>query len=172
MTSPLTGNKEPSDHDIPIGNIEIDFDSMEPFPGHKFKLYEGQRLDDMAESIRKFSILLPIILWHTDDDRYIILSGHNRVNAGRLAGLTKGPATIRDNLTHEEAVLIVNETNPRQRSFADLSHSERAYRLAQHYGAQHWHACIQLSVGRLRHADVCQRKPWLDRPVFPGGWYN
>jgi len=126
--------KEPA-APAPAAATEMDFACMEAFPGHKFKQYEGQRLDDMVESIRQFGILLPIILWYTDDNRHVILSGHNRVSAGKLAGLTKGPVIIKDNLTHEDAVLIVTETNLRQRSFADLSHSERAYCLAQHYDA-------------------------------------
>jgi len=127
--------KEPAAAPMRGGIAEMEFERMTPFPGHKFKLYEGQQLDDMAESIRQFGILLPIILWYTDDDRYVILSGHNRVNAGKLAGLTKGPVIVKENLTQEDAVLIVTETNLRQRSFADLSHSERAYCLAQHYDA-------------------------------------
>ncbi|MGC6175154.1 ParB N-terminal domain-containing protein [Lacrimispora sp. 38-1] len=115
--------------------LEMDFSQMESFPNHRFKLYEGQQLADMVESIRQFGILLPIILWHTEDEQYIILSGHNRKNAAQLAGLTQGPVIIRENLTHEDAVLIVTETNLRQRSFSDMSHSERAYCLAQHYEA-------------------------------------
>lgn len=117
------------------GLAEMDFDQMESFPNHKFKLYEGQQLSDMVESVKQFGILLPIILWHTEDGKYIILSGHNRRNAAQLAGLTKGPVIIRENLTHDEAVLIVTETNLRQRSFSDMSHSERAYCLAEHYEA-------------------------------------
>lgn len=117
------------------GILEMDFNLMEPFPKNLFKLYEGQQLADMVDSVRQFGILLPIILWHTEDGRYIILSGHNRKNAAQLAGLTKGPVIIRENLTLQEAVLIVTETNLRQRSFSDMSHSERAYCLAQHYEA-------------------------------------
>lgn len=115
--------------------MEMDFAIMESFPNHRFKLYEGQRLADMADSIKQFGILLPIILWHTEDSRYIILSGHNRKNAAQLAGLSKGPVIIKEKLTHADAVLIVTETNLRQRSFADMSHSERAYCLAEHYEA-------------------------------------
>lgn len=130
---------EPQQDTAPVpvqgGILEMDFSQMESFPNHRFKLYEGQQLDDMVESIRQFGILLPIILWHTEDGRYIILSGHNRRNAAQLAGLTQGPVIIRENLTHEDAVLIVTETNLRQRSFSDMSHSERAYCLAQHYEA-------------------------------------
>lgn len=117
------------------GIMEMDFAQMESFPNHKFKLYEGQQLTDMVESIRQFGILLPIILWHTEDGKYVILSGHNRRNAAQLAGLTQGPVLIKENLTHDEAVLIVTETNLRQRSFGDMCHSERAYCLAQHYEA-------------------------------------
>ena len=119
----------------PAGILEMDFARMEPFPNHKFKLYEGQQLADMVESIRQFGVLLPIILWHNEDGKYIILSGHNRHNAALLAGLSKAPVIIKENLTYDEAVLIVTETNLRQRSFGDMSHSERAYCLAQHYEA-------------------------------------
>lgn len=123
-----TTEKEP-------GLAEMSLDGMEPFPDHKFKLYEGQKLADMAESIRQMGILLPLILWHTEDDRFIILSGHNRRNAAKVAGLSKAPVIIKEKLTMDEAVLIVTETNLHQRSFADMSHSERAYCLTQHYEA-------------------------------------
>lgn len=113
---------------------EMDFDKMEPFPNHKFKLYTDQRLADMVESVKEYGILEPVILWK-HEDRHTILSGHNRVNAAKLAGLTKGPVIIRENLTHEDAVLIVTETNLRQRSFDDLSPSEKALCLKQHYDA-------------------------------------
>lgn len=132
-------NFEPEQDTTPApvqgGITEMDFSLMEPFPNHRFKLYEGQQLDDMVDSVRQFGILLPIILWHTEDGPYLILSGHNRRNAGQLAGLIQGPVIIKENLTHDEAVLIVTETNLRQRSFSDMSHSERAYCLAQHYEA-------------------------------------
>ncbi len=39
----------------PAGILEMDFARMEPFPNHKFKLYEGQQLADMVESIRPMS---------------------------------------------------------------------------------------------------------------------
>lgn len=116
------------------GITEMDFAVMEHLPNHKFKLYTGQRLQDMVDSIREFGILEPLIIW-VHDGKNTILSGHNRQNAGKLAGLTKGPVIIREKLTHEEAVLIATETNLRQRSFDDLSLSEKAYCLKQHYDA-------------------------------------
>ena len=132
----IPGGAFGSEVDWDAGRImEMDFAQMEPFPDHKLRLYEGLQLADLTESIRQFGILLPIFLWHNEEGNYIILSGHNRCNAARLAGLSRGPVIIKEHLTYEEAVLIVTETNLRQRSFGDMSHSERAYCLARHYEA-------------------------------------
>ena len=48
------------------GITEMDFAVMEPLPNHKFKLYGGQRLQDMVNSIREFGILEPLIVWVHD----------------------------------------------------------------------------------------------------------
>ena len=105
--------------------MEMDFSVLEFFPEHRFRLYTGQRLADMMGSIKEYRILQPIIVWHKEG-RYILLSGHNRVNAGKMAGLTRCSAIVRENLTYEDAMLIVTETNLRQRSFEDMSLSGRA----------------------------------------------
>lgn len=112
----------------------LPIDVLMPHPKHKFKLYTGKRLDDMVWSIREVGVLLPVIARPLDGDgeAYEILSGHNRVNAARIAGLAEVPAIIKTGLTGYEADLIVTVTNLYQRSFADLSHSERAIVL-KHY---------------------------------------
>jgi ParB family chromosome partitioning protein len=70
-----------------------------------------------------------------DDFTYEILSGHNRVEAAKAAELEYIPAIVREKLTDEEALLIVTETNLLQRSFADMTHSERAVTLSMHHEA-------------------------------------
>ena len=115
----------------------IGLDMLRPFEGHPFKLYEGQRFDDMVKSISENGVLLPIIVRPIEFENgfFEILSGHNRVEAARAAGLATIPAIVRRNLTREEAFIIVTETNLIQRSFADLSHSERAVALAVRHEA-------------------------------------
>lgn len=116
-----------------IKEIEkIEVEKLKPFPNHKFKLYTGERFENMVESVKEYGVLVPIIVWENDNE-YIILSGHNRVEACKNVGITEVPCVIKENLTLEEATLIVTETNLMQRSFSDLSHSERAYILEQHY---------------------------------------
>jgi len=52
---------------------------------------------------------------------YEILSGHNRVEAAKAAGLKEISAIIRKDLNDDEAMLVVTETNLRQSGFEDLS---------------------------------------------------
>ena len=118
------------------GNIQVQnlpIDKLVPYKAHPFKLYEGKRFDDMAESVKENGILLPIIVRPADSNTYEVLSGHNRVKAAKAAGLNSVPAIVRNGLSEDEAMLIVTETNLIQRSFADLSHSERALAISKHY---------------------------------------
>ena len=132
-------DEEPSSVNAPANAIKSLFiDELVPFANHPFKLYEGERLDDMVRSIKEHGVIVPIIvrpLPNGDTGMYEILSGHNRVNSARIAGLKKVPIIIKTGLTEKQARLIVTETNLIQRSFADLSHSERAVALSTHLEA-------------------------------------
>ena len=117
----------------PVYNLPLN--KLVLFKNHPFKLYTGQQFDDMVESIKANGVLVPIIVRPIDDFTYEILSGHNRVAGAKEAGLERIPAIVREGLSDEETLLIVTETNLLQRSFADLSHSERAVTLAMHHEA-------------------------------------
>ncbi|BFL48216.1 ParB N-terminal domain-containing protein [Lactonifactor longoviformis] len=117
----------------PEGGIQmLPIDSIRPFRNHPFRLYEGERLDDMVDSIREYGILNPVIVWQ-DGDEYEMLAGHNRQNAGKLVGLTEIPAIVKTELTEADAYVYVIETNVIQRGFAELLPSEKAAVLAERY---------------------------------------
>lgn len=67
------------------------------------------------------------------DKGYEMLSGHNRANAAKLAGLTAVPAIVKVDLSDEEAYVYVIETNLMQRSFVELMPSEKVAVMAAHY---------------------------------------
>lgn len=113
-----------------IRNIEIDL--LENYHNHPFTLYTGKRLDDMVESVKENGILSPIIVLKKDN-KYEILSGHNRVNAARLAKIKSIPCIIKENLSEEQAYTYVIETNLMQRSFSDLLPTEKALVLKMRY---------------------------------------
>lgn len=114
---------------------QIPIDNLLPYHNHKFHLYEGERLEDMVASVKENGILVPIIVQpaKTQDGFFEILSGHNRSNAARLAGLPSVPAVIKEKLTDQEAEMYVIETNLLQRGFDDLLTSEKATVLALRY---------------------------------------
>lgn len=117
---------------VPKGLELLSVKSIKPFHDHPFHLYEGERLEDMIASIKEHGVLNPVIVQKVDDG-YEMLSGHNRLNAAKLAGLKEIPAIVKTGLSEEEAYVYVIETNLMQRSFSDLLISEKAAVLKARY---------------------------------------
>lgn len=124
----------------PIGGIQANIimtapiDSLIPYHDHKFKLYTGERLADMIQSIKTNGVLNPVIVRpSTEVGKYEILAGHNRCNAAKLAGLTTVPCIVKNGLTDDEAEAYVIETNLMQRGYNDMSVSEQAAVIAYRY---------------------------------------
>ncbi len=109
-----------------IGTItELPLELLVSFPEHPFKPYSGEQLWDLVKSIEEHGVLSPILVRPAPDgQRYEIISGHNRVNAARRAGLKTIPATVRD-MDDDEATLAMVESNLRQRE--QLLPSEKAF---------------------------------------------
>ena len=87
----LNGGVNPLDQDIPIERQGVKrtqsvmaINELTPFSKHSFRLYEGERLNDMVDSIKKSGVLVPVIVRQVGS-LFEILSGHNRVNAARLS---------------------------------------------------------------------------------------
>lgn len=104
----------------------IPIDKLVSYHNHQFKLYSGERLEDMIESIRQNGILNPILVQPLSNGKYEILSGHNRVERAKQVGLNTIPAIVKENLSEDEAEMYVIETNLMQRGFNDLLISEQA----------------------------------------------
>lgn len=88
----------------------------------------------MVRSVQQYGIMVPIIVRNVpDSDTYEILSGHNRVNAAKIAGKKNVPAVIKENLPDEFAEVYVIETNLLQRGFKELKISEQAFAVSVRY---------------------------------------
>lgn len=123
---------EIEEREVPKGIQLIQIKNIQPFHDHPFHLYEGERLEDMIASVKEHGILNPVIVQKIDGG-YEMLSGHNRMNAAKLAGLKEVPAIVKTDLSEEEAYVYVIETNLMQRSFSDLLISEKAAVLKARY---------------------------------------
>ena len=114
---------------------QVPLDMLVPFHNHQFSLYDGERRDDMVESISKNGVTSPIVCRPNPDgsDTYEILIGHNRWNCSKIVGLETIPAIIKEKLTEDEAQTYVDESNLIQRGFNDLKISEQARIIARRY---------------------------------------
>lgn len=111
-------------------------EAIRGFRGHPFRLYEGDRLNDLVESISENGVLVPAIVRKIEPDEngfeYEMLAGHNRQNAAAIAH-RELPCIVKENLSDHDAWIYVIETNVLQRSFSEMLPSEKAAVLALRY---------------------------------------
>lgn len=105
----------------------FDVRRLEPYPDQPFHPYSQNRLEDLAQDIRRVGVLSPILA-RRQGNTLQILAGHNRWQAARLAGLSEVPVLIVE-ADDDQAILIVTSTNLRQREKLLPSEKAFAYKL-------------------------------------------
>ena len=91
--------------------VLIELDKLVSFrKGQPFSLYDKNKKEEMLESIKQLGILEPIIVRKIENDKYEILSGHNRVDCAKELGHKLIRSQIVD-CDDEKATLIMLESN-------------------------------------------------------------
>ena len=90
--------------------MEIDIASIQPFAGHPFKVVDDEKMQDLVESVRENGVITPVLIRPTENNQYEMISGHRRMHAAKLAGLSTIPAIVR-NMTDDEAVIAMVDAN-------------------------------------------------------------
>lgn len=90
-----------------------------------FLEYSPETLYELVESIKEHGIINPVTVREAKNGKYEILSGRNRVRAAKKLGIRSVPAIIKENISDDEAALIMLDSNLRQRQ--SLRYSEKAY---------------------------------------------
>ena len=103
--------------------LELDIDTLLPFPNQPFHPYKEDEMEKMVESIKENGVISPIVVRPKEDGTYEIISGHNRVEACRRAGFTAVPSFVRE-VDDDTAVILMVDSNLRQRE--ELSDIEKA----------------------------------------------
>ena len=105
------------------GTEEIRIDQIFPFENHPFKVLDDDRMQELVESIKANGVLSPVIVRPDDEGTYEMISGHRRMHAAKLAGLTTVPAIVKQ-LTNDEAVILMVDANIQRE---EILPSERAF---------------------------------------------
>ena len=74
---------------------EIELDLIEPNPGQPRSIFEEESLEELAQSLRTYGVIQPIILKEKGDGHYLIIAGERRYRAAEKIGLDKIPAYIK-----------------------------------------------------------------------------
>ena len=90
-----------------LKNLKIT--EIEPNREQPRKIFDQEALEDLAESIKEFGIIQPIVV-SKKDDYYSIIAGERRWRASKIAGLTEIPAILRedDDKINSQISLIEN----------------------------------------------------------------
>lgn len=108
--------------------VEIPIHKIKDFPDHPFQVRNDEEMKELVESVGKSGVISPAIVRIKNDGSYEMIAGHRRKYACIQNKLKTIPCIIR-NLSDEEAVMIMVDTNLRQRQTILPSEKAFAYKM-------------------------------------------
>ena len=103
--------------------MEIEISKIHPFKNHPFKVLDDEKMQDLVESVKINGVLTPVLLRMDENEDYEMVSGHRRMHAAQLAGLTTIPAIVRE-LSDDDAIVTMVDANIQRE---ELLPSEKAF---------------------------------------------
>ena len=103
--------------------VEIALSLLHPFQNHPFQVRDDQAMQETADSIREYGVLVPAIARPDPNGGYELIAGHRRYRASQLAGKETMPVIIRE-LDDDAATIIMVDSNLQRET---LLPSERAF---------------------------------------------
>ena len=95
---------------------------LHDFPNHPFKVRDDEAMQETAESIRQYGVLVPAIVRPREVGGYEIIAGHRRRHGSELAGLSAMPCIVRQMDDDTATILMVDSNIQRE----NILPSERA----------------------------------------------
>ncbi|HDE6906352.1 TPA: ParB/RepB/Spo0J family partition protein [Staphylococcus aureus] len=106
---------------------QIDISDIKPNPYQPRKTFDENHLNDLADSIKQYGILQPIVLRKTVQGYYIVV-GERRFRASKIAGLKYVSAIIKD-LTDEDMMELAVIENLQREDLNVIEEAESYQRL-------------------------------------------
>ncbi len=142
--------------------MEIDIASIHPFAGHPFKVVDDDKMQDLVESVRENGVITPVLIRPTAGNQYEMISGHRRMHAAELAGLSTIPAIVRD-MTDDEAVIAMVDANIQRE---ELLPSEKAFAFKMKMDAiKHQGITFGHDVQKWSHEEIGKKSGMSGRQV-------
>ena len=128
MTLPTAADLFSTQEERDEGKLEsvqnIPLAEISDFPNHPFKVKMDEEMEDMAESVKQYGVIVPALVREKPEGGYEMIAGHRRKMASELAEQATMPCLVR-NLTDDEAIIVMVDSNlqrekilPSEKAFA------------------------------------------------------
>ncbi len=112
------------------------------------KIFEKDKLEDLAQSLKENGMIQPIIVTKTDDKlRYELVAGERRLEAAKIAGFSKVPVIIRS-LSDKEKLQFAIIENIQRENLNSIEEATAYQQLHQEFSLTH--AQISEIIGKDR----------------------
>ncbi len=88
------------------GSSTLRLSEIEPNKDQPRKSFDKEALQQLADSINEHGVIQPLIVRSLPSGNYQIVAGERRWRAAKMAGLSKIPVVIRDDISEEQAMQI------------------------------------------------------------------
>ena len=128
------------------GVVNVKISKVEPNREQPRKNFDEDALQELAESIKQFGVLQPILVQERDD-YYEIIAGERRWRAANIAGLKEVPVIIR-NLTEQEIVEIALIENIQREDLNPIEEAQAYKRLLTEFNLKQDEVAERVSKSR------------------------
>ena len=119
--------------------LQVPLSKIVPNPYQPRKDFEPEALSELADSIRQYGVLQPLLVAPGKGDTYILIAGERRLRASIMAGLGTVPVIVSEYTTQQIAEIALIENLQRK----DLHYLEEAEGLDNnHQGLQQFRSLI------------------------------
>jgi len=127
----------------------LPLDVISPGPYQPRSIFDKERLQELADSIRHQGVIQPVVVRVSGDDRYELIAGERRWRAAQIAGIEKIPAIVRK-VPDEIAIAMALVENIQRENLNPIEEATALRRLVDEFQMTHQEAGD--SVGRSRSA--------------------
>ncbi len=112
---------------------EIPVDKIQPNRAQPRTNFDEASLEELAESIRYYGVLQPLLVRMLPDDKYELVAGERRLRAAKIAGLHTVPVLVRK-YTLEEMTEIALIENVQRENLNPVEEARAYHLLMEKYG--------------------------------------
>ena len=102
--------------------LYVPLSKIVPNPYQPRKEFESEALSELADSIRQYGVLQPLLVAPGPDNNYILIAGERRLRASTMAGMGSVPVIVSEYTTQQIAEIALIENLQRK----DLHYLEEA----------------------------------------------